>query len=89
MLQLSSPQDFVIATGETHSLQAFCEAAFEEVGLKADEHIAQDPSLFRPSEIGVSRGDARRAEAALGWTARHRMRDVVREMVAAEMAAHG
>lgn len=89
MLQLDAPQDFVIATGETNSLRAFCEAAFEEVGLNASDHVVQDPVLFRPSDISVSRGDACRAEAALGWTARRRMRDVVREMVAAEMAARG
>lgn len=88
MLQLDAPQDFVIATGETNSLRAFCEAAFEAVGLNACDHVVQDPALFRPSDISVSRGDARRAQAALGWTARHRMKEVVREMVAAESAAH-
>jgi GDPmannose 4,6-dehydratase len=89
MLQLDAPEDFVIATGETNSLQEFCEAAFEEAGLAAADHVVQDPTLFRPSEITISRGDARKAEAALGWTARRRMRDVVREMVAAERAALG
>jgi GDPmannose 4,6-dehydratase len=81
MLQIDSPEDFVIATGESNSLEDFVAAAFLEVGLDWHQHVTQDPKLFRPTEIRCSRGQARKAQELLGWTANMRMRDVVREMI--------
>ena len=85
MLQIEAPQDFVIATGESHSLQEFCEAAFDEVGLRAEEFVRCDPALLRPTDIAFGRADTSRASDVLGWRARYKMRDVVREMVRARV----
>jgi len=84
MLQTSEPQDVVIATGESNSLEAFVAAAFDECGLDWRQHVESDSQLLRPSEILQSRGDTGQAERVLGWRAKLRMRDVVREMVRAE-----
>jgi GDPmannose 4,6-dehydratase len=84
MLQLATPDDFVIATGESHSLGEFVSAAFAENGLDWREHVEPDPALLRPSDIGYNGGDAAKARASLGWEAQLRMPDVVRRMVAAE-----
>jgi GDPmannose 4,6-dehydratase len=82
MLQQEQADDYVIATGETNTLQDFVAEAFNAVGLDWKEHVISDTSLLRPSEIMVSCGDAARAAEILGWKARFRMRDVVRMMVA-------
>lgn len=87
MLQAETPQDYVICTGETHSLEAFCRAAFEAVGLEMDRYVSVDPDLFRPSEIMVGRGDASKAANELGWRPRVVMPEVVRKMIAAERAS--
>jgi len=84
MLQQSSPRDFVIATGESHSLEQFVASAFEAVGLDWRRHVDSDPTLFRPTDLPVSRGNPAAAAEALGWRARFKMPDVVRAMVAAE-----
>lgn len=84
MLQADSPEDFVIATGESNSLEDFVAAAFSQVGLDWSQHVVQDPKLFRPTEIRHSRGHAEKARHMLGWEAKMRMRDVVREMVRCE-----
>jgi GDPmannose 4,6-dehydratase len=81
MLQTDSPEDFVIATGESNSLEDFVATAFSEVGLDWHQHVVQDPTLFRPTEIRYSRGQAEKARRLLGWEANMRMRDVVREMI--------
>lgn len=81
MLQTDTPDDFVIATGESNSLQSFVETAFLEVGLDWKHHVVQDPKLFRPSEIRYSCGNADKARRMLGWEATMRMRDVVRAMI--------
>lgn len=76
ILQQEKPQDFVIATGETNSLEEFVSAAFDILGLNWQDHVITDPSLIRPSEIMVSIGDPRRAERILGWKAKSMMCDV-------------
>jgi GDPmannose 4,6-dehydratase len=82
MLQQEQADDYVIATGETNTLEDFVAEAFNVVGLDWKEHVISDTSLLRPSEIMVSYGDAARAAQILGWKAGFRMRDVVRMMVA-------
>lgn len=84
ILQRDKPDDFVIATGESHSLEEFVASAFANVGLDWREHIEVDPALFRPSDLATGRADPGKARAELGWTARYRMADVVRMMVEAE-----
>jgi GDPmannose 4,6-dehydratase len=84
MLQQKQPSDFVIATGQSHSLEEFVCAAFDAVGLKWKNHVETDPALIRPTEIARQRGDAAKAHRELGWQARHDIFSVVRMMVSAE-----
>jgi GDPmannose 4,6-dehydratase len=81
MLQQDIPDDFVIATGETHSLEEFVAEAFHSLGLNWRDHVLTDPSLYRPTEITVGKGDPSKAWKILGWRAKYKMRDVVRMMV--------
>jgi GDPmannose 4,6-dehydratase len=83
MLQTDEPEDLVLATGETNPLQGFLEAAFTQLGLEVAEHVESNPSLLRPADIRVARGNPARAKQTLGWQAQHRMADVVRLMIAA------
>lgn len=83
MLQAERAEDFVIATGQTVSLEDFVSEAFASVGLDWRNHVDIDPQLFRPSELRVSRADPSRAERVLGWRARSSAADVVRKMVVA------
>jgi GDPmannose 4,6-dehydratase len=85
MLQTDKPEDFVIATGESNSLEDFVAAAFSEVGLDWRQHVVQDPKLYRPSEIRYNCGNAKKARHILGWEAHMKMRDVVREMIRHEL----
>jgi GDPmannose 4,6-dehydratase len=87
MLQHGSPQDFVIATGETRRLQDFVAAAFEAVGLDWREHTTIDQTLFRPTEIMIGRGDPSKAAGNLGWKPKYKMAEVVRMMVDAAAEA--
>lgn len=84
ILQHESPDDFVIATGETSSLREFVAAAFGAVGLDWQDHVMSDPSLLRPADIMTVRANPGKALHLLGWQARYRMNDVVRMMVDAE-----
>ncbi|HXC39030.1 MAG TPA: GDP-mannose 4,6-dehydratase [Burkholderiales bacterium] len=85
MLQQAAPADFVIATGETRSLRDFVDMAFREASLNAADHVESDPTLFRPADLEVGRANPARAQAVLGWKARHGLEDVVRLMMAAEL----
>jgi len=81
ILQLETPDDFVIATGETNTLEEFVAETFACVGLNWCDHVVTDSKLLRPSEIMVSRANPEKARAGLGWQARYKMRDVVKMMV--------
>jgi GDPmannose 4,6-dehydratase len=83
VLQQNTPEDFVIATGETRRLRDFVAVAFDAVGLDWREHTVTDQSLFRPTEIMVGRGDASKAARKLGWQPKYKMDAVVRMMVEA------
>jgi len=87
MLQQDEPQDFVIATGESHSLAEFAEAAFAEFGLDAAQLIDVDKTLLRPSDIGYSRGNPEKARNVLGWSAQTRFRELIRILCDAHRAA--
>lgn len=82
MLQQSVPEDFVIATGETHPLQDFVAAAFSTAGLDWRDHVDIDPGLMRPTDLAMSCADPSRAREKLGWQAASQMGDVVRKMLA-------
>ena len=84
MLQRDTPGDYVIATGETNTLEDFVAETFDQLGLNWRDHVSSDPSLLRPSEIMISRGNPGKAGKDLGWRAENRMRDVVRIMIDAE-----
>ena len=85
MLQQEQPEDFVIATGETNTLEDFVAEVFQAVGLDWQEHVFSDPSLLRPSEIMFSQGNPQKASEKLGWQAKYKMRDIVKLMVEDEI----
>ena len=85
MVQQEPADDFVIATGETHSLEEFVETAFAQAGLDWREHVVIDPGLFRPTEIAISRGNPRKSRETFGWQARYKMKEVVTLMVEDEL----
>ena len=89
MLQLDTPEDFVIATGTTSALTDFVAQAFAAVNLDWQEHVVTQPGLRRPSDIPVSRANPAKALAKLGWQARHRLPEVVRMMVDERLARAG
>lgn len=81
MLQSDKPEDFVIATGETHTLEAFVSEAFAVLNLDWRDYVEQSAEFFRPTDLLVSRADASKAQRVLGWTASSKMKDVVRTMI--------
>jgi GDPmannose 4,6-dehydratase len=85
MLQQDEPEDFVIATGEPHSVQEFVEAAFEHVGLDPARHVVVDPEFLRPAEVDHLVGDASKAREKLGWQPRVSFRELVELMVDADL----
>jgi len=84
MLQAPTPGDFVICTGEVNTLEQFVSEAFAAVGRDWREHVKIDKKLFRPTDIAWSEGNPARAARELGWTAKLRMKDVIREMIRSE-----
>ena len=85
MVQCEKPDDFIIATGMSHSLEDFVRLTFAELDLDWREHTTVSESLFRPTDISEGKGDASKAERVLGWKARSNMPDVVSMMVKAEI----
>lgn len=81
MLQQDQPDDYVIATGMTHSLEAFVAEVFAYLGLDWRKHVESDPHLLRPTDIAISRGDATKAKQKLGWQAKYSMKEVAQMMV--------
>jgi GDPmannose 4,6-dehydratase len=86
MLQQERPDDYVIATGETHSVREFCEEAFALVGLDWRDYVEFDPRYLRPAEVDALCGDASKAKRILGWEPKVRFKELVRIMVEADMA---
>ena len=84
MLQQETPDDYVIATGESHTLEEFVAAAFAYVDVDWREHVVIDPALLRPTDITLGRANPSRAWTSLGWRATHKMIDVVRMMMEEE-----
>ena len=86
MLQQAEPADYVIGTGETHSVRELCEIAFSHVGLDWRKHVKVDPKLVRPAEVDLLQADPAKARRELGWSPRVGFADLVRMMVDADMA---
>jgi GDPmannose 4,6-dehydratase len=86
MMQCSDPDDYVIATGESHSVEEFVSCAFDYVGLDWREYVQIDPLYARPTEVDKLQGDASKAFRRLGWSPKTNFRDLVRLMVDAEIA---
>jgi len=89
IVQAERPGDYVVATGETHSVREFCEAAFGCVGLDWKDFVKVDSKYFRPAEVDLLLGDSTRARRELGWTPRVTFRDLVRLMVEADLESAG
>jgi len=94
MLQRDRPDDYVVATGETHSVREFCQEAFGYVGLDWEQHVASDPRYYRPAEVDLLVGDPGKAGRVLGWKPSTTFRELVRIMVDADLdllrpAGHG
>jgi GDPmannose 4,6-dehydratase len=85
MLQQPEPDDYVVATGETHSVQEFCEEAFSYVDLDWRQYVVQDPRFMRPAEVDLLVGDASKSGAKLGWEPSVTFRELVRIMVDADL----
>ena len=85
MLQQETPDDFVICTGETHSVREFCEVAFGHVGLNWEDHVVVDEQFLRPAEVDLLVGDATKANQALGWKPTTTFEQLVTMMVDADM----
>jgi GDPmannose 4,6-dehydratase len=84
MLQREVPEDYVIATGETNTLESFVVETFAHLGLDWKAHVSTNPSFLRPSEIMISRGNPGKARRELEWQSAYRMKDVIHEMIAAQ-----
>jgi GDPmannose 4,6-dehydratase len=89
MLQQSSPDDYVVATGETHSVREFVELAFSYAGLDYRQYVVTDSDLYRPSEVNVLQGDASKARQVLGWRNDVGFAELVREMVVNDCLLQG
>ena len=86
MLQQNEPDDFVIGTGETHSVQEFVEIAFDHIGMDWKSHVIVDPQFYRPAEVDILLADPTKARRVLGWQPEVSFPDLVRMMVDADLA---
>ena len=89
MLQRDAPEDYVIATGETHSVRELCEVAFAAAGLRYEDHVVVDPAYLRPAEVDLLVGDATKAQRELNWKSEVDFYGLVEMMVAADLNALG
>ena len=89
MLQQKTPEDYVIATGEAHTVENFCETAFKHVGLDYKKFVEIDERFLRPAEVDMLLGDYSKAERQLGWKPRTSFENLVRLMVDAELEKLG
>lgn len=89
MLQQPEPGDFVVATGETHTVRRFCELAFSAAGLDYGKHVIVSPQFYRPAEVDLLCGDASKAREVLGWAPSCSFEELVREMVTSDLALVG
>jgi GDPmannose 4,6-dehydratase len=88
MLQQPSPDDYVVATGQTHSVREFCELAFAEANLDYREYVKVDPNFYRPAEVDLLVGDASKAQRELGWSPTTTFPELVRKMVRTDLESY-
>ena len=88
MLQRAEADNFVIGSGETHSVREFCEVAFRHAGLNYEDHVVQDQAFYRPAEVDLLVSDPRKASAELGWEPSVGFEELVRMMVDSDLARH-
>jgi GDPmannose 4,6-dehydratase len=86
MLQQNKPDDYVIATGETHTIREFVELAFRYAGLNYKKYVVIDKSFYRPAEVNILMGDYSKAKKKLGWRPRVKFKELVKMMVDADLA---
>ena len=86
MLQQDAPDDFVVASGGSHTVRQFCELAFGQAGLDYREYVVQDDRFYRPAEVESLIGDASKARTVLGWTPDHDFESLVKDMVSNDIA---
>src|SRR5688572_26613367 len=85
MLQQPAADDYVVATGKTHSVGEFCERAFAEADLNWKDYVVQDERLFRPAEVDLLVGDATKARNILKWSPKYSFAELIREMVESDL----
>jgi GDPmannose 4,6-dehydratase len=85
MTQQDEPGDYVVCTGETHSVREFCQVAFQHVGLDFEDYVVIDEKFIRPAEVDLLVGDATKAEKQLGWKPHTAFPELVRIMVDADL----
>jgi GDPmannose 4,6-dehydratase len=85
MLQQPEPDDYVVATGQAHTVRDFCERAFAEAGLNYRDHVKVDERLMRPAEVDILLGDSSKARKILGWEPNHSFDELIREMVQTDL----
>jgi GDPmannose 4,6-dehydratase len=85
MLQQEKPDDYVVATGESHTVRELCEMAFGHVGLDYRKHVDIDPRYYRPTEVDDLRGDWSKAARVLGWKPRTSFKELVRLMMESDL----
>ena len=89
MLQQEIPDDYVICTGETHSVREFCEAAFRYVGLNYRDYVIQDPRFYRPAEVDLLVGDPSKAREKLSWEPQVSFEELIKRMVDSDLQLLG
>ena len=89
MVQQETPDDYVVATGQTRSVKDFVEKAFSAAGLDWQKYVVVDPAFYRPAEVDVLTGNAAKAKRVLGWEPTHTFDEIVREMVTADLQRFG
>src|SRR6185295_16592111 len=87
MLQQDEPEDFVVATGESHRVREFCERAFDEAGLDYRKYVVSDERFFRPAEVDQLVGDASLIRTKLGWKPEYSFEQLIKEMVHCDLEA--
>ena len=85
MLQQEKPDDYVVATGVTTTVRDMCRIAFDHLGLEMEQHLVIDPAFYRPAEVDVLLGDSTKARTKLGWSPKIELKDLIREMVEADL----
>jgi GDPmannose 4,6-dehydratase len=87
MLQQENPDDYVVASGQTHSVREFCERAFAEVGLDYNHYVKVDQQFYRPAEVDLLVGDSTKARRVLNWTPKYTFEELIKEMVWSDLEA--